>query len=115
MFHKEHSDKKNIFVNKTDKKKESKTAFGANAGLQAKGPPHVHTKISAYDRIVQLVTNDRSEVNPQQDEQKKKSSAYECLKEYFFLPSKRRSRTRCQTHFPSRLHHRGDVLSHRTP
>ena len=69
MFHKEHSDKKNIFVNRTDKKKESKTG---NAGLQAKGPPHVHTKISAYDRIVQLVTNDRSEVNPQQDEQKKK-------------------------------------------
>lgn len=80
MFHKEHSDKTNIFVNhikldKVDKKKESKTT------------PHVNTKISAYDRIVQLVTNDRSgvsdptergtasfvpEVKPPQEEQKKR-------------------------------------------
>ena len=65
MFHKEHSDKKNIFVNnikldKVDKKKESKTT------------PHVNTKISAYDRVVQLVTNDIPEVKPPQEEQKKR-------------------------------------------
>ena len=63
MFHKEHIDKTNIFVsniklNKVDKKKESKTT------------PYVNTKISAYDRVVQLVTNDNSEVKPPQEEQK---------------------------------------------
>ena len=62
MFHKEHSDNKSIFVNhikldKVDKKKESKTT------------PHVNTKTSAYDRVVQLVTNDIQEVKPQQEEQ----------------------------------------------
>ena len=62
-----HSDKKNMFVNnitldKVDKKKESKTT------------PHVNTKISAYDRVVQLVTNDNTEVKVQapQEEQKKR-------------------------------------------
>ena len=62
MFHKEHIDNTNIFVSnitldEVDKKKESKTT------------PHVNTKISAYDRVVQLVTNDNSEVKPPQEEQ----------------------------------------------
>lgn len=65
MFPKQHSDKKIMFVNNTqldkvDKKKYSKTT------------PHVSTKISAYDRVVQLVTNDNSEVKPPQEELKKK-------------------------------------------
>ena len=64
MFHKEHIDNKNMFVSnikldKVDKKKESKTT------------PHVNTKISAYDRVVQLVTHDNSEVKPPQEEQQK--------------------------------------------
>ena len=62
MSHKEHIDNKHIFVSnikldKVDKKKESKTT------------PHVNTKISAYDRVVQLVTIDNSEVKPPQEEQ----------------------------------------------
>ena len=44
--------------NQVDKKKESRTT------------PHVNTKISAYDRIVQLVPNYNPEVKPQQEEQK---------------------------------------------
>ena len=50
MFHKVQSDKKHIFANniKLDKKEESKTT------------PHVNVKVSAYDTIVQLVTNDNS-------------------------------------------------------
>ena len=77
MNQKEQSDKKTIFVNnikldKVDKKKESKTT------------PHVNTKISAYDRTVQLVTNDNPEVKPQQEEQKNKSS-YECLNIHSFF------------------------------
>ena len=45
MFYKEHSDKKNRFVNnlkldRVDEKKESKTT------------PHVNVKISAYDKFV---------------------------------------------------------------
>ena len=48
MFSKHETDKKNIFVNaiKVDKKKESKTT------------PHVSAKISAYDRVVQIVDID---------------------------------------------------------
>ena len=48
----------NITLDKVDKKKESKTT------------PHVNTKISAYDRVVQLVTNDNTEVKAPQEEQK---------------------------------------------
>ena len=68
MFHKVHSDKINVFVNniKLDKKKESKTT------------PHVKVKISAYDKLVQVVTNDNTEAKPPQEEQK--TSTYECLK-----------------------------------
>ena len=57
MFSKHETDKKNIYVNaiKVDKKKESKTT------------PHVSTKISAYDRVVQIVTNDNNEVNPEEE------------------------------------------------
>ena len=58
MFSKHETDKKNIFVNtiKVYKKKESKTT------------PHVSTKISAYDRVVQLVTNnDNTEIKPEEE------------------------------------------------
>jgi hypothetical protein len=52
MNYKEQSDKKNIVTNiksdKVDKKKESKTT------------PRVNPKISAYDRVVQLVTSDNT-------------------------------------------------------
>ena len=62
MFHKVQSDNKNMFVNniKLDKKKESKTT------------PHVNLKISAYDKGVQLVTNDNKEVKPPQEEPNKR-------------------------------------------
>ena len=51
----------NIKLDKVDKKKESKTT------------PHVNTKISAYDRVVQLVTHDNTEVvKAPQEEQKRK-------------------------------------------
>ena len=66
MFSKRETDKKNIFVNtiKVDKKKESKTT------------PHVSTKISAYDRVVQIVTNDgqgpQIKPGPEGQESKKK-------------------------------------------
>ena len=53
---------KNIFVNtiKVDKKKESKTT------------PHVSTKISAYDRVVQIVTNnDNNEIKPEEEAKQK--------------------------------------------
>ena len=49
----------NIKLDKVDRKKASKTT------------PHVNTKISAYDRVVQSVTNDNSEVKPPQEEQQK--------------------------------------------
>ena len=63
MFSKHETDKKNIFVNtiKVDKKKESKTT------------PHVSTKLltlSAYDRVVQIVTNDNNEVRPEEESKK---------------------------------------------
>ena len=63
MFYKVHSDKKNVFLSnrkldKADKKKESKTT------------PNVNVKISADDKIVQLVTNANTEVKPPQEEQK---------------------------------------------
>ena len=56
---------KNIFVNtiKVDKKKESKTT------------PHVSTKLltlSAYDRVVQIVTNnDNNEIKPEEEAKQK--------------------------------------------
>ena len=65
MFSKHETDKKNIFVNtiKVDKKKESKTT------------PHVSTKhltLSAYDRVVQIVTNnDNNEIKPEEEANKK--------------------------------------------
>ena len=62
MFHKVQSDKKHIFVNniKLDEKKESKTT------------PHVNVKISAYDKVAQLVTDDSPEIKPLQEEPTKK-------------------------------------------
>ena len=51
-----------MFVNtiKVDKKKESKTT------------PNVNTKISAYDRVVQIVTNnDNNEIKPEEEAKKK--------------------------------------------
>jgi len=62
MFHTVQSAKKHIFVNniKLNKKKESKTT------------PRVNVKISAYDKVVQLVTNDNEEVKPPQEEAKTK-------------------------------------------
>ena len=61
MFSKHEADKKNIFVNtiKVDKKKDGKTT------------PHVSTKISAYDRVVQIVTNDNNEVKPEEEAKNK--------------------------------------------
>jgi len=66
MFLKHETDKKNIFVNTitVDKKKESKTT------------PHVSTKhltLSAYDRVVQIVTNDGQgpEVKPEEESKTK--------------------------------------------
>ena len=50
----------NITLDTVDKKKESKTT------------PNVHVKISAYDKIVQLVTTHSTEVKPQQEEQNNK-------------------------------------------
>ena len=60
MFSKSESYNKNTFVNniKVDKKKESKTT------------PHVSTKISAYDRVVQIVTNDTNEIKPEEEAKK---------------------------------------------
>ena len=62
MFYKVQSDKKTIFANniKLDKKKESKTT------------PHVNVKISAYDKVVQLVTHDNKEIKPPQEEPKQR-------------------------------------------
>ena len=69
MFSKHEADKKNIFVNfiKVDKKQESKTT------------PHVSTKISAYDRVVQIVTNDNNEIKPEEEAQQ---STYDHLHNY---------------------------------
>ena len=55
--------KKHIFANsitldKVDKTKETKTT------------PNVHVNISAYDKIVQLVTNNNTEIKPQQEQQR---------------------------------------------
>ena len=66
MFHKQQLDKKDIFANnikltKVDKKVHKQT-------------PHVNTKISAYDRVVQIVTNDDTDVKHQQEESKKKGT-----------------------------------------
>ena len=72
MFSKHETDKKNIFVNtiKVDKKKESKTT------------PHVSTKISAYDRVVQIVTNDNIEIKR---EKEAKTSTHTYLNIVFVL------------------------------
>ena len=57
---------------KVDKKKESKTT------------PHVSTNISAYDRVVQIVTNDNNEIKPEEEANK---NTYDYLDNYlsFFL------------------------------
>ena len=62
MFSKRGTYKTNMFVNaiKADKKKESKTT------------PHVSTNISAYDRVVQIVTNnDNNEIKPEEEAKQK--------------------------------------------
>ena len=69
-FIQQQHDKKDIFVsnirlNKADKKENKQT-------------PHVNTKVSAYDRVVQLVTNDNTQVKQQTEEEKKKGT-YACL------------------------------------
>ena len=71
----------NFKLDEVDKKKESKTT------------PRVSVKLSAYDKIVQLVTHDNPEVKPPQEESVgrahtergtasfvPKKSTYECLK-----------------------------------
>ena len=62
MFSKRETDKKNIFVNviKVDKKKENKTT------------PHVSTKISAYDRVVQIITDNENKEIQLEEEAKTK-------------------------------------------
>ena len=78
MFSKHESYNKNIFVNtiKVDKKKESKTT------------PHVSTKLltlSAYDRVVQIVTNnDNNEIKPEEEEANQ-TSTYDYLENYLSL------------------------------
>ena len=64
MFSKHESYNKHIFVNtiKVDKKKEN----------ESKTTPHVSTKISAYDRVAQIVTNnDNNEITPEEEAKKK--------------------------------------------
>ena len=68
LFKQQQSDKNDIFVNNirlnnVDKKDNKQT-------------PHVNTKVSAYDRVVQLVTNDNTEVKQQIEEPKKR---YTCV------------------------------------
>ena len=63
-FIQQQHDKKDIFVsnirlNKADKKENKQT-------------PHVNTKVSAYDRVVQLVTNDNTQVKQQTEEEQKR-------------------------------------------
>ena len=68
MFTKHEFYIKNIFVNtiKVDKKKEK----------ESKTTPHVSTKLltlSAYDRVVQVVTdNDNNEIKPEEEAPPKK-------------------------------------------
>ena len=62
MIHQQQRDKKDMFANnikltKVDKKVNKQT-------------PHVNTNISAYDRVVQIVSNDGTDVNHQQEESK---------------------------------------------
>ena len=37
---------------------------------ESKTTPHVSTKVSAYDRVVQIVTNDNNEVKPEEEAKK---------------------------------------------
>ena len=61
MFSKNVNDKKNIFVNTIKvNKKESKTT------------PNVNVKVSQYDRIVKIVTNNDDNEIKHEDEPKKK-------------------------------------------
>ena len=61
MFSKNVTDKKNIFVNTIKvNKKESKTT------------PSVNVKVSQYDRIVKIVTNNDDNEIKHEDEPKKK-------------------------------------------
>ena len=61
MFSKNVTDKKNIFVNTIKvNKKESKTT------------PNVNVKVSQYDRIVKIVTNNDDNEIKHEDEPKKK-------------------------------------------
>ena len=61
MFSKNVTDKKNIFVNTIKViKKESKTT------------PNVNVKVSQYDRIVKIVTNNDDNEIKHEDEPKKK-------------------------------------------
>lgn len=63
MFFKQETEKKTIFtndikLNKSDKKNSNST-------------PNVTTKISAYDRIVSIVTHDDNTVKPDESSKKK--------------------------------------------
>ena len=60
MNYKAQSDKKHIFEN---------SSF-ANTIKKQQSPIPTKLSVSAYDRIVQLVTHDNPEVKPQQEEQK---------------------------------------------
>ena len=59
-----HNDKKDIFVNTIKIEKQNLN----------KQTPRINTKISAYDRTVQLVTNTNNDSN--EPEPKKKGSTY---------------------------------------
>ena len=64
MTHKQPLDKTDIFANTMTLTKVDKKVH--------KQPPHVNTNISAYDRVVQVVSNDGTDVNLQQEESNKR-------------------------------------------
>ena len=63
MFVKHQATKTNIFVNANKLHKAEK---------KDKNTPHVNVKVSAYDKVVNLVTNDDAGTVKVQDESKKK-------------------------------------------
>ncbi len=66
MFFKQQPDKKDVFVNHIKLSKYDKKV--------SKTTPTVNSKISAYDKVVSLVTSDDSVTAKPQDESNKKSS-----------------------------------------
>ena len=63
MIHKQQLDKTDIVANTIKLTKVDKTVHNQT--------PHVNTNISAYDRVIQIVSNDGTDVNHQQEESNK--------------------------------------------